>query len=151
MAAESRLIPIMREGVDVVKMILFKELKAYLSKKYEDAGQGYVNNLSGAIINNVFGSPNEEGAFRVFGEANKHLIEEETEGFAHNFEKLRILLTDTLRVQFLCDHQEGIDSSPVLVRAKELGILVVDREVPLPAQFISLVKKLGAAFHIVAD
>ena len=47
-------------------------------------------------------------------------------------EDLLIPLTYALRIKFLCDSLEGIDSGPVLVRAERLGILLVDRKVPLP-------------------
>jgi hypothetical protein len=151
MEYENQLLPILREGVDVVKMILFKRLREYLSRKYPDSGHSYINKLSGAIINDLFGGPNPDQVFVGFAEKNKSRIDEELRNIPTEFEKLRIPLTDALRVQFLCDHQEGIDSSAVLRRARELGILISDREVPLPAKFVSLVRKLGSADELLMD
>ncbi|MEW6327053.1 MAG: hypothetical protein AB1487_05595 [Thermodesulfobacteriota bacterium] len=146
MRFESKLVPIMREGVEVIKMIFFKKLKAHLSQKYPWREAAYINKLAGAIINNLFGTPNPEEPFATFAEENKACIAEEMDHLATEFEGMRIPLTDALRVQFLCDNQEGIDSSRILARAQELHILLVDREAPLPRHFLDLVRKLGAAF-----
>jgi hypothetical protein len=147
---EHRLIPVLREGVEIVKLIFFKNLKSYLGRKYPDREQSYINRLTGAILNELFGTPNTEQVFSAFVEENRSRIEEEMESLATSLPELRIPLTDALRTQFLCDHQEGVDSSPVLYRAKELGILIIDREVPLPAQFMSLVRRLGGTLGILA-
>jgi hypothetical protein len=58
-------------------------------------------------------------------------------------------LTDALRIKFLCDSLEGIDSGPVLVRAERLGILLVDRKVPLPKTFMDLVRRVGVAHNLL--
>lgn len=139
----------MREGVDVIKMIFFKKLKTYLSDKYPDREALYINKLSGAIMNDLFGTPNPEEPFASFARENESLIRKEMENIATEFEEMRIPLTDALRVQCLCDHQEGIDSSSILVRARELNILLIDREVPLPSHFMNLVRKLGGAFNLL--
>ncbi|MCE5242946.1 MAG: hypothetical protein LLF99_07080, partial [Desulfobacteraceae bacterium] len=69
---------------------------------------------------------------------------------AGRFPEMRIPLTDALRIQAVCDFQEGMDTSSVLERAKQSGILIVDRELPLPAPFMNLVRKLGSAFGLLA-
>lgn len=149
MEIESRLIPIMREGIDIIKMVFFKKLKAHLSKKYPEKETTYIAKLTGAIINDLFGTPNTEAPYAEFANENKVLIEEEIGNIAAALPELRIPLTDALRVQFLCDAQDGIDSKSVLSRARDLQILIVDREVPLPAQFISLARKLGNTLGIL--
>ncbi|MFZ5994049.1 MAG: hypothetical protein ACOYU4_03540 [Thermodesulfobacteriota bacterium] len=146
MQFESKLIPIMREGVEVIKMIFFKKLKAHLSQKYPERETSFINKLSGAIINDLFGTPNPGEPFATFVKENRACIAEEMDHIAVEFEGMRIPLTDALRVQFLCDSQEGIDSSRILTHAKELHVLLVDREVPLPRHFLDLVRKLGSAF-----
>lgn len=151
MAFESKLVPILREGVMVIKMIFFKKLKGYLSRKYPGGETAYINKLCGAIINDLFGTPNTEESFATFVKENRARIEEEMRHIAGEFEEMRIPLTDALRIQFLCDRQEGIDSSAILFRAKELQILLVDREVPLPARFLDLVRKLGGACNFLVQ
>ncbi|MFP5213699.1 MAG: hypothetical protein ACLGPL_09990 [Acidobacteriota bacterium] len=149
MEEDSKLIPILIEGVEVVKMVFFRKLKSYLSVKYPARDVMYINRLSGAVINDLFGVKNQTEPFATFAEENSFFIREELKNIAKEFQEMRIPLTDALRIQFLCDHQEGVDSTAVLEQAKELGILIEDREVPLPARFLSLVRKLGSAFGIL--
>jgi hypothetical protein len=53
-------------------------------------------------------------------------------------------------MQFLCDHQENIDSAAILSQAARLGILVAEREVPLPATFMNMVRTLGSRLNLLA-
>ena len=150
MAFESQLLPILREANNIIKMILFKKLKTYLSNKYSKHEASYINKLSGAIINDLFGTPSSEENFASFAAENKALIDKEIENIATEFPEMRIPLTDALRIQFLCDSQEGIDSSSILSRAKDLSLLLMDREVPLPKNFINLVRHIGNKFDLLA-
>jgi hypothetical protein len=149
-SVEQTLIPVLREGVAVVKMILFKELKPYLGEKYPQRGAEFAGRLSGAVINELFGTPNPDPTFAAFAQAHRVIIHDELGLLAVRHPNLRIALTDALRIQFLCDHQEKIDSSAVLSRADELGILVVEREVPLPATFMNMVRTLGNRLNLLA-
>lgn len=151
MEYENTLIPILREGIDVIKMVFFKKLKHHLAQKYAGQESSYINLLAGAIINEVFGTPNHEQPFVSFVDQNQTRIQQETHDIATEFPELRRPLTDALRVQFLCDHQEGIDSSPILTRAKELDILLVERDAPLPGQFMGLVRKLGSSLELLTQ
>jgi len=146
---ESRLLPIMREGVDIIKMIFFKKLREELSAKYIHRDAQYVSKLTGAIVNGLFGTPNTQEPFATFVEENLFFIKLEMKNIATALPEMRIPLTDALRVQFLCDSQEGADSSAVLVQARELGILIVEREVPLPAKFMNLVRRLGSSHDLL--
>jgi hypothetical protein len=149
-SVEQTLIPVLREGGAVVKMILFKELKPYLGEKYPQRGAEFAGRLSGAVINELFGTPNPDPTFAAFAQAHRVIIHDELGLLAVRHPNLRIALTDALRIQFLCDHQEKIDSSAVLSRADELGILVVEREVPLPATFMNMVRTLGNRLNLLA-
>jgi len=149
MEFESRLIPILREGVDIIKMIFFKKLKAHLAKEYSDRGPEYIGKMAGTVINELFGTTNSDPSFASFAEENKILCTQILNNIATDFEEMRIPLTDSLRTAVLCDHQEGIDNSSVLTRARELGILLVERELPLPHSFLNLVRKLGASFGLL--
>lgn len=149
MEVESRLIPILREGVDVIKMVLFRKLKIQLASKYAEQEPTYINQLAGAIINGLFGATNTAEPFARFYRQNETTIEKELANIASELAEMRVPLTDALRVQFLCDHQEGIDSSVMLTRARHLDVLLLDREVPLPAHFLSLVRKLGSACDVL--
>jgi len=150
MEVEKQLVPVLREGISIVKLILFKKLKPYLAQKYSEMEQGDVGRLTGAIINELFGTPNPDSAFIEFIEKNKATIAEELNQIGSEFEELRIPLTDAMRMQFLCDTQEGGGDEAVLARAKELNILIVDRDVPLPKFFMNTVRTLGVAFNILS-
>ncbi len=139
----------MREGVDIIKMIFFKKMRDHLLEKYPGKDRGFINRVSGAIINELFGTTNPEEEFARFARRNRAIIQEELDGLADNFEEMRIPLTDALRVQFVCDDLEGLRNEAILIKARDLGILIVDREIPLPKNFLNLVRRLGYAFNLL--
>jgi hypothetical protein len=146
---ENRLIPVLRDGINLVKMVFFKELKAHLTQTYPERDPADIGKLSGAILNRVFGTPNTSEPFASFVVDNKALIDQEVGQVAASFEKLRIPLTDALRVQFLCDSQEGLQNEAALKSAQDMGILITDRAVPLPKNFMILVRRIGQAYGLI--
>lgn len=142
---ESKLIPSMRDGVEMIKMILYLEVRDRLTSRHREQPPAYIRNLSGAVVNELFGASH----FGSFAEENRSAIEAELSGLAAAHDKLRIPLTDALRVQFLCDVMEGIGSCQVLYRARDLGVMIMGREVPLPNRFLFLVRKLGIARGLI--
>jgi len=149
MKFESKLVPVLREAVGIVKAVAFKRLRAGLSGKYPEQDSVYHNRLAGAVVNELFGTPNSEAVFVDFNANNCDRIQAELNAAAPALNDLRIPLTDALRVQFLCDTLEGIDTGRTLERAKDLGILMVNREVPLPRTFMNLVRRLGVAHNLL--
>jgi hypothetical protein len=140
---QSELINVLREGIAVVQMVLFKELRASFTTKYPEREVTDRAMLVGAIINKLFGMENPEEKFQRFNQEHRAVIEQELIGFPQNFPRLLHRITDALRIQVLCDSQEGEDSTAVLEQAREFGILVQDREIPLPSTFITLIRQLG--------
>lgn len=149
MAFESRLIPIMRDGIEVIKMIFFLKLKTSLAARYPERDRTFILQLAGTIINQLFGSPNSAEPYAAFAREHRDLIAEETVRLGGEFPEMRIPLTDALRMQALCDHQEGSENSAILAEAKNSGILLVDRELPLPHGFLHLVHRLGKAHGLL--
>jgi len=149
MALESRLYPILREGIEVIKMIFFKRVKMHLLERYPDRELQFINRLTGAVTNKLFGTPNEEEPFFSFALEQADIIEQELKNVAGELEEMRIPLTDAIRVQFLCDSQDGVDSSPVLAYARDIGILIEERDVPMPDQFMNLVRRMGESFRVL--
>jgi hypothetical protein len=145
----SQLLTILQEGVGLVQMILFKELRALLGKKYPERDIISLSMLAGAITSEVFGSRNPEEKFRIFWQENSALIEQELLGLAQELPTLRSNITDALRIQTLCDSQTGNDSAANLTRADELGILERDREIPLPSTFMTMVRMLGEQHGLI--
>ena len=146
---QSRLLGVLREGVALVQMVFFKEIKGILEKKQPDKDLSSYLMLAGAITNELFGTPNPEQKFVAFRQENRVLIEKEMGGLAESLPHLRNALTDALRVQTLCDSQEGIEDPGVLQTAETLGILVKDRNLPLPSAFMTLVRGLGEQYQLV--
>jgi hypothetical protein len=144
-----RLLPILREGIEVIRMVLFKKLQVHLSEKYPEKELQFINRLAGATINNLFGTYNQEEPFLSFSQENAAFIGQEMKAIAVELEEMRIPLTDALRIQFLCDSLGGIDSSHVLTHARDIGVLIEERNVPLPDHFMNLVRRLGETSHII--
>ena len=148
---DRKFIPSLREGVDMVRMIFFKRLREDLVQKYPDEDSASQGMLAAAVMNELFGTPNPEPRFAKFREDNSARINKELAAVAEMGQDIRIPLTDALRVHFLCNVQEGLESdeATVLAKAQELGILLVEREVPLPKGFMKLVHRLGQAHGFI--
>lgn len=151
----TRLIPIMREGICVVQMILFKELRTLLTRKYPALDAQSVAMLTGAVTNELFGSLNTEKEFEEFRRQNRAAIEQELLSLAQELPDLAAPLTDALRMQALCDQALGADEEKVttnerlLTHAAEIGLLIRERELPLPSTFMIMVRTLGDAHHLL--
>lgn len=148
---ERKFIPSLREGVEIVKMIFFKRLKDYLTAKYPGEENIYYGMLAGAIINELFGIENSEAKFVDFALVNRDRISNEFGRLGKQFADLRILLTDALRIHFLCNHQEGLveGNEEILAGARDCGILLTERDVPLPKGFMQLVYQVGKSYGLV--
>ncbi len=146
---EARLIPVLRESIEVVKLILFKRLKEHLSMSYPQRDRQYIKRLAAAMINELFGQENANDSLSAFAEENQYVVQKELESLSTHLNDLRIPITDALRTQFLCDYQEGFDSKSTLEKAQRLGILITEREVPLPAKFIHLIRKIGVSQNLI--
>lgn len=149
MDVDQKLVPVLREGVGIIRMILFKELKTRLAARFPDEDAAYAGRLAGAVANDLFGTPNTEEPFATFTAENQNRIDREIAGMAEAMKDMRIPLTDALRVQFLCDNREGIDSEHILQRARSAGILITERDIPLPKTFMNLVRRLGVAHGLL--
>jgi hypothetical protein len=145
----TRLIPLMRECIEVVKMIMFKRLREHLELNHPERDGIFLSRLTGAVVNELFGTPNDQEPFASFILENRGLISAELKVLGQTLPEMRIPLTDALRMQTLCDLQEGNDSSSLLDQARELDLLLSDRDLPLPHTFMDMVRKLGAAFGLI--
>lgn len=146
---DSRLIPILREGIAVIQMIFFKNLKTVIARKHRDLDKPTQTMLNGAITNDIFGSHSTEEKFLTFRKQYQAIIEQELLDVHLELPQLRDALADALRTQVLCDNQEGIDSSNILTQADSLKLLSADREIPLPSAFMETVRTLGALNNLI--
>lgn len=145
----SQLLSSLREGVSVVQMVIFKEIRENLRRKRPDVEKKHLAMLAGAITNEIFGSRNPEERFVQFFKENWGEIEQELLQIKDELAPLCTFLTDALRIQTLCDNQEGRDSSRILIRAKELNYLIEERDVPLPSTFMTSVRALGKLHNLL--
>ncbi len=143
------MIPVLREGICVVQMVLFKELRSLLTRKYPERDSSSLAMLTGAITNALFGTVNPEEQFQDFCRKNRADIEQELLSLARELPALTAPLTDALRMQTLCDNREEKDSGRLLNQAAEIGILIKGRELPLPSTFMIMVRSLGDAHHLL--
>ena len=147
---KSQLIPVLREGLSVVQMIVFKEMRNALQGKYPGRASAELSMLAGAIVSELFGSPNPEEKFVQFRIKNWGIIEQELLSLHADMPKLCPAITDALRILVLCDSQEdNHDSSDLLTRADSLGVLIKDRDIPLPSSFMGLVRTLGHEHNLI--
>lgn len=148
---DRKFIPSLREGIDVVKMIFFRKLRNHLIQKYPEKGETYAGLLAGAIMNELFGCPNPQEKFKIFADNNWQYIRQELYDVPKIFPDLCILLTDALRMDFLCNNQEGIGekNEEILKNARDYGILIQSRDVPLPKGFMELVYRIGKANGLI--
>ncbi len=145
----SRLIPILREGIAMIQMIFFKTLKPVIARKHPTLDSSAQTMLNGAICNEIFGSHNTEEKFLAFRNQYQGIIEQELLDVHQELPQLRDALADALRTQVLCDNQEGIDSGNILTQADSFKLLPADREVPLPSAFLETVRTLGALHKLI--
>lgn len=145
----SQLIQSLREAVGLIQMIVFKEVRQNLEKSQSSFDKTELSMLAGSITNEVFGTPNPEEKFTTFKQKNWGIIEQELLSIKDSSSFLCKYITDALRIQTLCDSQQGEDSSNTLIQAKQYGYLLEGREVPLPSTFMTIVRELGKEHGLV--
>lgn len=146
---DSKLLPVMREAVATVQMILFKVLRESMQRRYADWPESDCIKLAGAVVNNLFGTQPTDPAVASFGAAHRELVDSELRELAEHCRELIPFLTDTLRMKTICDNQEGIHSIPSLLMAKALGILQEERALPMPSTFMLSVRTLATQHGLV--
>ena len=151
MENERGLIESLREGVDVVRMVFFMRAKKSLQARYGNKDEEFQRLLSAAMLNRLFGTPNPQSPYREFAEEHAELIDRELRRVPEEFPDMLIPLTDALRMHFLCNHCEGMPdlSAEILAQARDYGILIEDRNVPLPKGFMNLVYRIGKAYGLI--
>jgi len=146
---DSKLIPVMREAILTVQMVLYQSLKQKAVERYSDWPEEKHGRLAGAVVNNLYGTEAVDPAVGFFAREHRELVEDELRCLADHCSDLIPFLTDSLRMQVICDNQEGVHSLGSLLMAKALGVLREDRELPLPSTFMLSVRNLAAVHGII--
>ena len=146
---DSKVVPVMREAIVMVQMILYRRLKDDVQVRYQDWSDQEKIWLAGAVVNNLFGTEAADKEVSIFARKHRELVEQELRDLKSRVSDLIPLLTDGLRMQTICDNHEGIHSIPCLLMAKELGLLDEERVLPMPSTFMIAVRQAGAKYGLV--
>jgi len=146
---DTKIVPVMREAIVMVQMILYQRLKEDIQTRYQDWSTEEKIWLAGAVVNNLFGTEAADREVHAFARKHRELIEQELRELKSRVLDLIPHLTDALRMQTICDNHEGIHSIPCLLMAKELGLLDEERVLPMPSTFMIAVRKIGAEYGLV--
>ena len=149
MQVDNKLIPMMRDAIVTVQMILFKVLRESVHDRYVDEAEPHHTRLAGAVMNNLFGTRPVDEQVVDFAADNRQLVERELRELSVGCAQLAPMLTDALRMKTICDNQEGIHSIPSLLMAKALGVLQEDRPLPMPSTFMMQVRALAAEHGLI--
>lgn len=146
---DNKVIPVMREAVTTVQMVLYKVLRQSVHDRYVDRPDIYHTQLAGAVINNLFGTRPLDEAVSAFATGNRELVERELRDLKDSVADLIPVITDALRMKTICDNQEGIHSIPSLLMAKALGLLQEERDLPMPSTFMLQVRALASVHGLI--
>ena len=150
MSTDNQLVPVLREGIDIVKIVTYKTIKDHFSNQYKNIALADRNKLSGIILNIIFGTPNTNDEIKEKQSQYQAEIQEVIDCLPKIIGDFCDTITDALRIQILCDGHNNIDSTPILKQAEQLKILRKDREMPLPNHFIALIRELGEKYSLLA-
>ena len=148
---DSKVVPVMREAIVMVQMILYQRLKGDVQQRYQDWQDQEKQWLAGAVVNNLFGTEAADKQVNIFARSQRELIEQELRELKERVADLIPHLTDALRMQTICDNHEGIHSIPCLLMARELELLDEERVLPMPSTFMIAVRKLAAEYGLIEE
>lgn len=146
---DNRVIPVMREAVAAVQLVLFAQLRKLFAAGYSKWPAEDSRRLAGCVVNDLFASQVSDRGTVQFADRHRDLVAKELRALASALPDLLPLLTDALRMQVMCDHVQGLNSLPTLVRARTLGILQEERPLPLPSTFMLAVRRLGVEYGLL--
>jgi hypothetical protein len=145
-----RLLPILQEGVEVTKMVLYRKLRDFIAPRLPEQPLSFHTQLAGGVVNDLFTSPPDlPEPVAAFMTTHRELIDRERQAFTDAQPELKIVLTDTLRIQTICDLLAGLPDPGLLQRAEAAGVLLSEREMPLPHTFIDMARRLGKAHGLL--
>ncbi|MHB8790276.1 MAG: hypothetical protein ACYDBT_10395 [Desulfobulbaceae bacterium] len=140
---DNRVLPVMREAVAAVQLVLFARLKKMFGESCHEWLLEDRRRLAGCVVNDLFASPAADQESAQFAAEHRDRVEQELRNLAAGVPDLLPLLTDGLRMQVMCDHEQGLNSLTTLLRARALGILQEERPLPLPSTFMLAIRRLG--------
>lgn len=149
-AAAGRLLPILQEGIEVCKMVFYRQLSACIGTRRPEQPPAFPGQLAGAVLNDLFTVPADlPEPTAAFMADHRELIDRERQAFISEQPEMKIVLTDTLRMQTICDLMAGRPDPGLLQRAETAGVLMAERAMPMPHTFIDMARRLGKAHGLL--
>ncbi len=140
----------MIQGVDLVKLVLYKILTDEFSKEYQKEGEEFYKPLAAAIINEIFSCHNEKSRL-VFNE-NKNRVIDEIKKLGTNHPELKQPITDALRVfsqaNFMLSGKIQDNFQEVFGNAIERGLFIKGGEKPEPKSFLEMAEELVEKYNV---
>jgi len=140
----------MIQGVDIVKLVLYKILTDEFSKRYQGDGEGFYKTLAGAIINEIFCCHNEKSLLVL--DENKSTVIDEIKKLGTKHPELKRSITDALRVlvqaNFMLSGKMQDNFQEVFNNAIERNIFIKGGENPEPKTFLEMTEGLIHKYNI---
>ena len=136
-----KLVPSLRKAMQLIKIVVYVKVKKISVQHQPKFDENAIRQLTAQFMNIMFDAQYPTGKFSDI--AGLEDVQQIILSVSLEHPELTTLITDTLRIQYLCDQETGLDRKEPLVNAEKLGILQVDRSIPLPKSFIELANRLG--------
>ena len=152
MFGKKRLAQKMIQGVDIVKLVLYKLLTEQFSKKYQEKGEEFYKTLAASLINDIFGchSPETKELFAK----NEKIAVEEIKNLGVKFPELKKPITDALRVFIQANQMLGSNTMKdtdyvmdLYNKAIERGVFIKGGESPSPESFLKMTEELTKNYN----
>jgi len=153
MFGKKRLASKMIQGVDIVKLVLYKILIDDFSYKYKEKEEKFYKFFASSLINEIFGCHNSETQ-ELFNN-NEEIAVKEIKEIGINHPELKKPITDALRV--FIQANQMLDSKTMknndyvmdlYKRAIERGIFIKEGESPSPDTFLKMTEELSNKYNI---
>lgn len=141
----------MIQGVDIVKLILYKVLTEDYSNIYKNKDEDYCNDLAAASVNEIFNSHNEKTS--IFFNNNKENIVNGIIYLGKKHPDLKRPITDALRVfvqanWMLSGNSKYYSDLKVFQNAIDRGLFIKGGDPPEPASFLEMVEELAKKHNL---
>ena len=140
----------MIQGVDIVRLILYKVLTEDYSNIY-NRDEDYCKNLAAASVNEIFNSHNEKTS--TFFNNNKENVVNGIINLGEKHPDLKRPITDALRVfvqanWMLSGNSKYYSDLKVFQNAMDRGIFIKGGNPPEPASFLEMVEELAKKHNL---
>ena len=149
MFGKKRLAKKMIQGVNTVRLVLYKVLVDDFSEKYEEEEEEYLKTMAGVTVNEIFGS-HDETSQETF-DNNKQIIINEIVNIGTKHPELKRPITDAIRVliqaTFMLNGRMPENQEAIFKNAMGRGIFIKGGDNPKPDTFLEMAEALGRKYN----